>query len=186
MYVANFLRRGAAGGMDLVTEDGRWEDGSRGGGGGRTLRTLFSFHCHSSLLRHRALMKSWFGFPFSNLGGFGFCDSFYTWSQLLNSLLKESVLNCFLNWQIRQTSSSTSYSFSSRWNDLESDTAFFYTVHAERGEVYFSRPETRNSSNLNVWHSLWRSSVGYPFLCMQEKGNTACGLLMKWKFIFQK
>ena len=25
-----------------------------------------------------------------------------------------------------------------------------------------------------------------PFLWMQEKGNAACGLLIKWKFITQK
>ena len=26
----------------------------------------------------------------------------------------------------------------------------------------------------------------HPFLCTQEKGNAACGLLIEWKFILQK
>ena len=36
-----------------------------------------------------------------------------------------------------------------------------------------------------VSFTFW-SIVGCPFLCMQEKGNAACGLLIKWKFIWQK
>ena len=28
--------------------------------------------------------------------------------------------------------------------------------------------------------------VGFPFHWMREKGNAACGLLIKWKFILQK
>ena len=35
-------------------------------------------------------------------------------------------------------------------------------------------------------HSFLGSTVGCPFLCMQEKGNAACGLLIKWKFTFEK
>ena len=48
-------------------------------------------------------------------------------------------------------------------------------------------------SNLNApgsytpwFHSLLGSRVELPFLCMQEKGNAACGLLIEWKFISQK
>ena len=33
--------------------------------------------------------------------------------------------------------------------------------------------------------SLLVSTVGCPFLCMQEKGKGACGLLIKWKYTLQ-
>ena len=35
-------------------------------------------------------------------------------------------------------------------------------------------------------HSLLGFSVGCPFLCIEEKGNAACGLLIKWKITFQQ
>ena len=35
-------------------------------------------------------------------------------------------------------------------------------------------------------HSLLGPLWGVPFLCMQEKGNAACGVLIKWKFTFEK
>ena len=35
-------------------------------------------------------------------------------------------------------------------------------------------------------HPLLRSIVRCLFLCMQEKGNPACGMLIWWKFIFLK
>ena len=48
-------------------------------------------------------------------------------------------------------------------------------------------------SNLNApgsytpWcYSLLGSLVGCPFHSMQGKGSAACGLLIKWKFLFQK
>ena len=33
---------------------------------------------------------------------------------------------------------------------------------------------------------LFWGPLGVPFLCMQDKGNAACGLIIKWKYVFQK
>ena len=80
-----------------------------------------------------------------------------------------------------------------------------FSLHAEKGkccmwlvnkvEIYFSIMGFLDSkwSNLNTPGpftssklSLVVSLVGWPFLCMQEKGNSACGLLIQWKFILKK
>ena len=62
-------------------------------------------------------------------------------------------------------------------------------------EIHFAKTGFVDSisSNLNApgshnpWcHSLLGPSRGVPLPCMQEKGNAACGLLIKWKFILQK
>ena len=81
---------------------------------------------------------------------------------------------------------------------------YFY-LHAGKGciwlgikmEIYFPKISFVDSkcSNLKaLWsntprprcHTILRSTVGSPFLCMQEKGNSAYGYLLKWKFTFQQ
>ena len=48
-------------------------------------------------------------------------------------------------------------------------------------------PNLNAPGSYTPWsHSLLGYIVGCPFHCMQEKGNAACGLLIKWKFILQK
>ena len=80
-----------------------------------------------------------------------------------------------------------------------------FPLHAGKGkccmwpvnkvEIHFAKIDFLDSkwSNLNAlgsstpWcHSLLGLVWGVPFPCMQEKGNAACGLLIKWKFILQK
>ena len=62
-------------------------------------------------------------------------------------------------------------------------------------EIYYAKIGFMDCkwSNLNAqwsytpWcYSLLGSILGCPFHSMQEKGNAACGLLIKWKFILQK
>ena len=68
-------------------------------------------------------------------------------------------------------------------------------VSVNKVEIYFAKIGFVDCklSNLNApgsytpwFHSLLGSSLGLPFLCMQEKGNAACGLFIKWKFTFQE
>ena len=53
-------------------------------------------------------------------------------------------------------------------------------------KVEISFPKICFVPQVPLCHSLLGSIVGCPFHSMQEKGNAACGLLIKWKFILQK
>ena len=59
----------------------------------------------------------------------------------------------------------------------------------EKMEIYFPKIGFVDckmpGSYTPLSYSVWRSIMECSFPCMQEKGNTACGLLKKGKFIFQ-
>ena len=68
-------------------------------------------------------------------------------------------------------------------------------VVVDKVEIYFAKIGFLDCKwfNLNapgsytpLSHSLFGPTEGCPFPWMQEKGHAACGLLIKWKFIWQK
>ena len=80
-----------------------------------------------------------------------------------------------------------------------------FSLHAEKGkscmwpvkkvEIYISKiglvdckwSYFKTPVSYTPWsHSLLGSILGWPFPCMQGKGNAPCGLWKKWKLIFQK